>query len=47
MSTPPLEINLEITPNPNALKYALNRRILLTGAEYYATEAEAEEYSPL
>jgi Fe-S cluster biogenesis protein NfuA len=44
---PALEISLEFTPNPNTLKYALNRRILLSGAEYYTTEEEAEEYSPL
>jgi Fe-S cluster biogenesis protein NfuA len=44
---PPLEISLEFTPNPNTLKYVLNRRILLSGAEYYASTEEAEEYSPL
>lgn len=44
---PELEIQLEMTPNPMALKYALNRRILLTNAEYYANEEEAEAFSPL
>jgi Fe-S cluster biogenesis protein NfuA len=47
MSTVPVEIQLEFTPNPNTLKYALNRRILITGAEYYKNAEEAEQYSPL
>ncbi len=47
MSTIPVEISLEITPNPNTLKYALNRRILPFGTESYTTEEEAKEYSPL
>lgn len=46
-TTVPVEITLEFTPNPETLKYALNRRILLTGAEYYVSIDEAEHYSPL
>lgn len=42
-----LEIQLEFTPNPNSLKYSLNRQLLVTGTENYTTRAEAETYSPL
>ena len=42
-----LEIRMEMTPNPNMLKYALNRMILLTSAEYFRNKEEAEEFSPL
>ena len=42
-----LEINLEFTPNPNMLKYVVNKVILLTGAEYYRNKEEAEGFSPL
>jgi Fe-S cluster biogenesis protein NfuA len=45
--TVPVEITLEFTPNPETLKYALNRRILVTGTEYYTTPEEADKYSPL
>ncbi len=47
MSKIELEINLEFTPNPNALKYSLNRQLLVTGTENYTSEAEAQELSPL
>ena len=47
MSKLSVEINLEFTPNPNTLKYALNRQILVTGTENYTSKAEAEKYSPL
>ena len=42
-----IEVNLEFTPNPNTLKYGVNRRILLEGAEYYQSREEAAEYSKL
>jgi len=42
-----IEINLEFTPNPNTLKYSLNRQILVTGTENYTARAEAQEFSPL
>ncbi len=47
MSKTPIQINLEFTPNPNTLKYAINKRILATGAENFTDAAEAAEYSPL
>jgi Fe-S cluster biogenesis protein NfuA len=42
-----LEIRMEMTPNPNMLKYALNQVILLTSAEYFRNKDEAENFSPL
>ncbi len=47
MSKVAVEIELEFTPNPNTLKYAMNRQLLVTGAEFFRTRAEAEQYSPL
>lgn len=47
MSTMTVEINLEFTPNPNTLKYSLNRQLLVSGTENYTSKAEADEYSPL
>jgi Fe-S cluster biogenesis protein NfuA len=47
MATVPVEINLEFTPNPNTLKYTLNRRVLLNGAENFTSREEAEPHSPL
>ena len=42
-----IEIQLEFTPNPNTLKYVLNRQILLIGTENYTSKREADEFSPL
>jgi Fe-S cluster biogenesis protein NfuA len=42
-----IEINLEFTPNPNTLKYSMNRQLLVTGPENYTSKAEADIYSPL
>lgn len=47
MSNEPVEINLEFTPNPNTLKYAVNRRLLVSGAEYFKSPEEAAELSPM
>ena len=47
MSKIELEINLEFTPNPNALKYSLNKQLLVTGTENYTSESEALTFSPL
>jgi len=47
MSQIPIEISLELTPNPNTLKYALNRRILAAGSQNYTTAEDAAAYSPL
>ena len=47
MAQVPLEISLELTPNPNTLKYALNRRLLLNGTRNFTTAAAAAIDSPL
>lgn len=47
MAALPLDITLEFTPNPNTLKYSLNRTLLVTGSEYFTSLAEAEPWSPL
>ena len=47
MSKVPVEITLEFTPNPNSLKYVLNRRLLLVGTENYTTIEDAKDFSPL
>jgi Fe-S cluster biogenesis protein NfuA len=47
MAQVPLEISLELTPNPNTLKYALNRRILLSGTRNFPTAEAAKADSPL
>ena len=40
-----IEVNLEFTPNPDTLKYSVNKCLLLSGAEYYPTAEEAAEYA--
>lgn len=45
--TIPVEISLEFTPNPNTLKYVLNRRVLPFGTENFTSLEEAKPYSPL
>jgi hypothetical protein len=40
-------VNLEFTPNPNTLKYSVNRTLLEKGAVNITTQKEAEERSPL
>jgi Fe-S cluster biogenesis protein NfuA len=47
MSKIAVEISLEFTPNPNTLKYSLNRQMLLTGTENYTSVEEAARFSPL
>lgn len=42
-----LEINLELTPNPNTLKYALNRPIYEHGSVFMRSPEEAVGRSPL
>ncbi len=42
-----IEITLEFTPNPETLKYALNRKLLVTGTENYTSKEEAARYSAL
>lgn len=40
-------VSLEFTPNPNTLKYSVNRQLLETGAVNVVTPKDAEERSPL
>lgn len=40
-------INLEFTPNPNTLKYSVNRTLLQAGARNFITRTQAEADSPL
>lgn len=47
MSMEPVAIALEFTPNPNTLKYVVNRQLLPAGAEYFRSRAEAEGWSPV
>ncbi len=49
MSTPqqePISISLEFTPNPNTLKFVLNRQLLPQGAANFLSVANAE-HAPL
>jgi len=40
-------INLEFTPNPNTLKYSVNRTLLQSGARNFINRSQAEADSPL
>ena len=40
-------VSLEFTPNPNTLKYAVNRQLLQKGAANFTSKAEADQRSPL
>lgn len=40
-------VSLEFTPNPNTLKYSVNRTLLEKGAVNFTTRQEAEARSPL
>ena len=40
-------INLEFTPNPNTLKYSVNRQLLASGARNFVRREEAMADSPL
>ena len=40
-------ISLEFTPNPNTLKYSVNRQLLDRGAVNFVTKEDAEVRSPL
>lgn len=42
-----LHISLEFTPNPNTLKYAVNRQLLPRGAVNFTQPEEARKKSPL
>lgn len=47
MSTNPVYINLEFTPNPNTLKYSVNRTLVEKGARNFLKAEEAAKDSPL
>lgn len=48
MATPTdVYVSLEFTPNPNTLKYSVNRQILDKGAMNFIRKADAEAKSPL
>ncbi len=40
-------VSLEFTPNPNTLKYSVNRKLIEKGAANFIKKAEAEKRSPL
>ena len=40
-------VSLEFTPNPNTLKYSVNRQLLAKGAMNFIRKEEAERLSPL
>lgn len=43
----PVYVSLEFTPNPNTLKYAVNRELLARGAVGFTRKEDAEARSPL
>lgn len=43
----PVYINLEFTPNPNTLKYSVNRTLVAVGARNFVKREEAQADSPL
>lgn len=47
MTTIPMEISLEFTPNPLTLKYLFSRPLQVVGVNYYLSAAEAAQWSPL
>jgi Fe-S cluster biogenesis protein NfuA len=46
-NTSPVYVSLEFTPNPNTLKYSVNRELLPKGAANFTKKADAEARSPL
>lgn len=47
MNTNPVYVSLEFTPNPNTLKYSVNRQIFDGGAANFTKKEDAETGSPL
>ncbi len=43
----PVYVSLEFTPNPNTLKYSVNRELLARGTVNFVRNADAEATSPL
>lgn len=46
-TTTPVYVSLEFTPNPNTLKYSVNRTLLEKGAKNYPQATDAQGQSPL
>lgn len=46
-NTSPVYVSLEFTPNPNTLKYSVNRELLSRGAVNLVKKEDAEARSPL
>lgn len=46
-ATSPVYVSLEFTPNPNTLKYSVNRELLPRGAMNFTKKEDAEAKSPL
>ena len=46
-SSAPVYVSLEFTPNPNTLKYSVNRQLLEKGAANFVKKEDAEARSPL
>ncbi len=46
-STTPVYVSLEFTPNPNTLKYSVNRELLARGAANFTRREDAQARSPL
>jgi hypothetical protein len=48
MTQVPVTVYVEMTPNPNTMKFVANKYILLTGESVeFTSQAEAKGYSPL
>ena len=47
MQDSPVYVSLEFTPNPNTLKYSVNRMLLEQGTLNFPTAADAQSKSPL
>lgn len=47
MSQNQVYVSLEFTPNPNTLKYSVNRQLLEKGAANFTSRDDAEKRSPL
>lgn len=47
MNDQPVYVSLEFTPNPNTLKYSVNRELLKAGVVSYEGAEQAREKSPL
>src|ERR1700749_188854 len=43
----PVYVSLEFTPNPNTLKYSVNRELLGRGAANFTRKEDAEAKSPI